>query len=152
MGPVQVLVVGIDQPRFSGEVQAEFARLREAGIVRLLDLLLVERAEDGSFNTLAAPIELGTGSGALAAALLGDTGGRAGAASQVAEEAAAASHWSLSGAVPPGSVAAIALIEHLWAQPLLSAIHRAGGTPLEETWLATEDIAKLEELVATHQA
>ena len=151
MGPVQVLVVGIDQPRFSGEVQAEFARLREAGIVRLLDLLLVERAEDGSFNTLAAPIELGTESGALAAALLGDTGDGAGAAGQAAEEAAA-SHWSLSSAVPPGSVAAIALIEHLWAQPLLSAIHRAGGTPLEEAWLATEDIAKLSELIAAHQA
>src|SRR5262249_14511688 len=75
MGPGQVLLVGFDQPRFSGEVLAEFARLREAGIVRLLDLLLVERAEDGSFNTLAAPTELGTESGDLAAALLGDAAG-----------------------------------------------------------------------------
>jgi len=35
-GPVQVLVVGFDQPTFSGEVVAEFARLRDAGIVRLV--------------------------------------------------------------------------------------------------------------------
>jgi uncharacterized membrane protein len=148
MGPVQVLVVGIDQPRFSGEVQAEFARLREAGIVRLLDLLLIERAEDGSFNT----IELGTESGALAAALLGDPAGSSSTAGGAAAEAAMASQWSLADAVPPGSVAAVALVEHVWAQPLLSAIHRAGGTPLEETWLAAEDIARLEELIATHQA
>lgn len=152
MGPVQVLVVGIDQPTFSGEVQAEFARLREAGIVRLLDLLLVERAEDGSFDTLEVPGELGTESGALAAALLGHTAGGTGTAGEGADEAAAASRWSLSGAVPPGSVAAVALIEHLWAQPLVDAIHRAGGTPLEETWLASEDIAQLEELIARRKA
>jgi hypothetical protein len=28
MGPVQILVVGFDQPVFSGEVLAEFIRLR----------------------------------------------------------------------------------------------------------------------------
>src|SRR3954468_9991482 len=41
MGPVQVLVVGFDHPTFSGEVLAEFERLRGAGVVRLVDLLLV---------------------------------------------------------------------------------------------------------------
>lgn len=152
MGPVQVLIVGFDQPRFSGEVLAEFARLREAGVVRLLDLLLVERAEDGSFNTLAAPAELGTASGALAAALLGDAAGGVGAAGRAAVEDAAASLWSLSTAVPLGSAAAVALIEHLWASPLLGAIHRAGGTPLDETWLAGDDIAMLEKLIAAHTA
>jgi Family of unknown function (DUF6325) len=149
MGPVQVLIVGIDQPRFSGEVLAEFARLREAGIVRLLDLLLVERAEDGSFDTLAAPAELGPESGALAATLLGDAAGGAGEASQAAVDA---SLWSLSAAVPPGSAAAVAFIEHLWASPLLGAIQRAGGTPLDETWLAGDDLAMLEKLIATHKA
>jgi hypothetical protein len=152
MGPVQVLVVGFDQARFSGDVLAEFARLREAGIVRLLDLLLVERAADGSFNTLGAPTELGTESGALAAALLGDAAEGASTASQAVVEAAAASHWSLSAAVALGSVAAVALIEHLWASPLLGAIHRAGGTPLDETWLAGDDIAILEELIARRKA
>jgi uncharacterized membrane protein len=144
MGPVQVLVVGFDQPKFSGEVLAEFARLREAGIVRLLDLLLVERAEDGSFNTLAAPTELGTQSGDLAAGLLGDAAGTAG---QAVGEGAADPEWSLSAAVPRGSAAAVALIEHLWASPLLSAIQRAGGTPLDETWLASDDLAVLKQLV-----
>jgi hypothetical protein len=151
MGPVQVLVVGFDQPKFSGEVLAEFARLREAGIIRLLDVLLVERAEDGSFDTLAAPAELGPESGALAAALLGDATGRA-ASGQATGAAAGASQWSLSDAVPRGSVAGVALIEHLWASPLLGAMQRAGGTPLEETWLASEDIAIVEELLAARQA
>ena len=45
-GPVQVLVVGFDNPTFSGEVLTEFTRLREAGIVRLIDLLIVSRTEE----------------------------------------------------------------------------------------------------------
>ncbi len=54
IGPVQVLVVGFDQPTFSGEVLAEFTRLREAGLVRLIDVLLVSRSEDGTLDTLEA--------------------------------------------------------------------------------------------------
>ena len=54
-GPVQVLVVGFDEPSFSGEALAELGRLREAGIVRLVDVLLVERGEDGTFETLEPP-------------------------------------------------------------------------------------------------
>ena len=42
-GPVQVLVVEFDEPSFSGEVIAELTRLREAGTVRLVDVLLVRR-------------------------------------------------------------------------------------------------------------
>jgi len=147
MGPVQVLVVGFEHPKFSGEVLDEFARLRDAGIVRLIDLLLVERAEDGSFDTLTAPAELGTESGALAAAILGRDDGSADADVE-ASEPDDAPRWSLASAIPPGSAAAVALIEHLWSPALLAAIRRAGGVPLEETWLAADDLATLEALSA----
>ena len=43
----------------------------------------------------------------------------------------------------PGSVAAVALIEHLWAGPLVEAIASAGGRPLSELWLSPEDRARL---------
>lgn len=145
MGPVQVLVVGFDDPKFSGEVLTEFARLREAGIVRLLDLLLVERAADGSFDTLDAPAELGSNSGVLAAAVLGQPDAvPAPQAAGADDESADVSSWSLADAVPTGSVAAVALIEHTWATPLLSAIRRAGGTPLEEAWLGAADVSVIE--------
>jgi hypothetical protein len=144
MGPVQVLVVGFEQPKFSGEVLAEFARLRQAGVVRLLDVLLVERDGDGRIDTLDIPGEFGTDAGALAAALLGQ---RDDSSTQPSSEGPSPS-WSLDHAVPAGSFAAIALIEHVWATPLVAAMHRAGGTPLDETWLAAEDVARLEELTA----
>jgi hypothetical protein len=69
-GPVQVLVVGFDDPTFSGEVLAEFTRLREAGIVRLIDLLVVTRTEDGLLETLEAPESTAADLGGLAAEVL----------------------------------------------------------------------------------
>jgi hypothetical protein len=56
--------------------------------------------------------------------------------------------WSLADAVPAGSMAAVALIEHTWAGPLKAAIQRAGGSPLEETWLSPGDLDVLESLIA----
>jgi len=189
MGPVQVLVVGFDRPSFSGEVLAEFARLREAGIVRLVDLLFVTRGPDGALDTLEAPAGLEPQLGRVAATLLGRpadeaadpadgseaaadaAGGRpvrdpprapgdraAGdraAGDQAAGDQAAGDQaagdgvaWSLAEAIPVGSAAAIALIEHTWAGPLTAALRRAGGSPLEETWLAPTDVAELESLIA----
>lgn len=145
--PVQVLVIGFDPPAFSGEVLAELTRLRQAGIVRLLDLLLVERSEDGTLETFDAPDGLAVGSGALAAALLCDTDGDASAGDKTPARTADPPGWSLDDAVPPGSVAAVALIEHLWAGPLRAAIARAGGTPLEEVWLAPPELEALDALM-----
>jgi hypothetical protein len=145
-GPVQVLVVGFDQPTFSGEVVAEFARLRDAGIVRLVDLLVVSRTEDGALETVEVSEGVASELGALAAEVLAQPEG-ADAEADVAEIDSASS-WSLADAIPIGSTAAVALIEHLWAVPLSAAIRQAGGTLLEETWLAQPDVELLETLTA----
>ena len=142
-GPVQVLVVGFDEAEFSGEVLAEFARLADRGTVRLLDVLLVRRAEDGSLDTLAPPPGADPTAGQVTAALLGgrDDAGPSGPGDLGGDV------WSLDSAIPPGGVAAVALIEHTWAQPVVAAIRRAGGRPLDETWLADDDVALLERLL-----
>jgi hypothetical protein len=153
IGPVQVLVVGFDQPTFSGEVLGELVRLREAGIVRLIDVLLVSRAEDGTLETLEAPDGFAADLGGLAAEILGQPPG---AEPEVANVEAdpdvtkieSDATWSLADAIPIGSTAAVALIEHMWAAPLSAAIQRAGGSPLEETWLARQDVELLETLIA----
>lgn len=146
-GPVQVLVIGFDRPMFSGEVLGELTRLRAAGIVRLVDLLLVSRNEDGTLETLTTPHDAGGELGALAAAILGMPEGDDVPEVELADNDNIAA-WSLADAVPPGGTAAVALIEHTWAEPLTAAIRRAGGIPLEETWLAPGDLQALEALVA----
>ena len=144
MGPVQVLVVGFDHPTFSGEVLAEFERLSGAGVVRLVDVLLVSRAEDGSLDSVPLPEGFPPDLGSVAAALLGEGGGPD--ADQSGDPADESPVWSLA-AIPPGSMGAVALIEHLWAAPLTAAIERAGGRPLEETWLGPDDRSALEVLL-----
>jgi Family of unknown function (DUF6325) len=145
-GPIQVLVVGFDRPTFSGEVLAEFTRLREAGIVRLVDLLVVSRTEEGAFETLALPEGVEADFGDVAARVLGQAENSAEPAP--AAKVGAASTWSLTDAIPVGGTAAVALIEHTWAASLSEAIQHAGGTFLDETWLAREDRELLETLIA----
>ena len=142
-GPVQVLVVGFAEPTFSGEVMAELDRLREAGTARLLDVLLVERGEDGTLETLPAPAGARPDMGTLVAGVLGASDPDVPSPSEPVE----GSTWSLADAIPPGTFAAVALIEHLWATPLREAIARAGGTALEETWLHGEDVELINQLM-----
>ena len=146
-GPIQVLVVGFDQLTFSGEVMAELDRLREAGTARLIDVLLVERGEDGTLETLPAPAGAPDGMGTLVAGVLGTSEQDVPGAGEPED----GSTWSLADAIPPGTSAAVALIEHLWATPLREAIARAGGRALEETWLHREDIERLDQIVGRQE-
>lgn len=150
-GPVQVLVVGFDRPKVSGEVLAEFARLRDAGIVRLVDVLVVSRTAEDTFETLDLAEGLEANLGEVAASILGQPQDSAATDRQEAEIDTATT-WSLADAIPVGSTAAVALIEHTWAGPLSAAIQRAGGTLLDETWLAREDRELLAGLISERQS
>jgi hypothetical protein len=113
-------------------------------------LLVVSRTEEGAFETLALPEGVEADFGDLAARVLGQAE-NTGQPSAQAAEIDAASTWSLTDAIPLGGTAAVALIEHSWATSLSEAIQRAGGSFLDETWLAREDRELLEALIAARQ-
>ena len=136
-------MVGFDEPSFSGEVLAELSRLGDAGVVRLVDVLLVSRDEHGGLETLPSPPGAAPELGRLAAALLTEA---ASDGSRSGQDRPDLADWSLDDAVPPDGLAAVALIEHTWAQPLVLAIRSAGGRLLDETWLAPDDLAMLDRL------
>lgn len=152
-GPVQMLVVGFEHGKFEGEILAELKRLREQDIIRLVDLLFVTKGDDGEIVTAEisdlTPDEA-TEFGALAGALIGlgaagEEGAEAGAAAGAAamEDGRTFSDedvWYVADAIPPGTSAGIALIEHRWAIPLREAIERAGGAPLADEWVHPEDL------------
>jgi len=48
--------------------------------------------------------------------------------------------WYLGDAIPEGSTAAIALIEHLWAIPLRDKIVAEGGITLADEWIHPKDL------------
>lgn len=135
--PVQVLVVGLESPAYDGTVLEELARLRDAGVVRLIDLMVVRREPDGAFETVDLPAGAPKGLGRLASAFFHHEGDAA-----PPEDGT----WSLADVVPVGGLAAVALLEHLWAAPLVGVIAAVGGTPLDETWLSIDDRRRLDAL------
>ncbi|HEX7059882.1 MAG TPA: DUF6325 family protein [Solirubrobacterales bacterium] len=155
-GPVQILVVGFEHGKFEGKILAELRRLREHDIVRLVDLLLVHKDEEGQIEEVEIsdlPREEAVEMGALAGALIGlgadgEAGAEAGALAG-AERAADGSLlddeevWYLADEIPPGSAAGIALLEHRWAIPLRDAIAEAGGQALVDTWIHPQDLIEI---------
>src|SRR2546429_10029654 len=73
-GPVQMLVVGFEHGKFEGEILAELKRLREQDIIRLVDLLFVNKDDDGEIQAVELTDltqEESMEFGALAGALVG---------------------------------------------------------------------------------
>jgi len=153
LGPVQMLVVGFDNDNFTGEIRAELARLKENDIVRLIDLLLVRKNDDGEIEAIQQSDlsqEEAERFGAIVGALVGfGEGGEEGAERGAIAGAAELEDghvfdddavWYLGDAIPQGTAAAVALIEHRWAIPLRDMIARAGGVTLADEWVHAKDL------------
>ena len=156
IGPVQLLVVSFDKPDFSGEILAELNRLRENEVIRLIDALAVQKNLDGTLVALQwsdLSIEEAEGLGATVGALLGlGADGEAGmeAGAIAGAEAGSDGHlidesevWDVADCIEPGSAAAIALIEHVWAVPLRAAIAKAGGVAVSDEWVHPLDLVEI---------
>jgi len=156
-GPVQMLVVGFTEANFTGEILAELRRLREADTIRLVDMMVVRKDDDGTVTAVRAT-DLSEGEaqefGALVGALVGLGAGLEGddlttAAVRGAEELDDGhvfddpDVWYLEEAIPDGTTAAVALFEHRWAIPLRDAIVRAGGAVLADEWIHAKDLVAI---------
>jgi hypothetical protein len=51
--------------------------------------------------------------------------------------------WDVADSIEPGSAAAIALIEHVWALPLRAAIEKAGGVAVSDEWVHPLDLVEI---------
>jgi uncharacterized membrane protein len=153
LGPVQMLIVGFEGDKFDGSIMKELDRLREHDIVRLIDLLFVKKNEDGEIEVAQRSdldAEEAQEFGAIIGALVGlgadgeegaEYGALAGAAEledgHVFDDEAV---WYLGDAIPDGTAAAVALLEHRWAIPLRDKIAQAGGLTLSDAWIHVADL------------
>lgn len=140
-GPVQLIMLGFDDPNFTGEIKAELSRLRDSDVVRLLDAIVIQKDAAGNVALLDdEDVPSGDESGAVAA-LIGlvelETEVLAAAAAPETDELDA---WTVDDLLPDDTAAAIALIEHRWAVGLRDAIDRANGTLLNDTWVSPDDL------------
>lgn len=116
LGPVDYLIVEFPAgaSNFTGEMAKELLALVDAGTIRVIDVLILTKNEDGSVDAMElSDIE--------------ELGPLQAVEAQLAELLAAEDVEHLAAAMDPGSTAGVLIWENLWAAPFASAARRSGG-------------------------
>jgi Family of unknown function (DUF6325) len=129
LGPVDYLVVGFPagKANFSGEIASELKRLIDSNTVRVLDLVMIIKGEDGSVEASELRDADDSEIGELRA-LETDL------AILLAEE----DIDEIGESLEPGSAAALLVWENTWAAPFGSAVRRSGGELLANGRIPTQ--------------
>jgi uncharacterized membrane protein len=159
IGPVQLIVLGFPQPDFHGQIITELERLRTTNTVRVIDALVVYKDTDGNLEAehlsnlsqedvieldskVAALVGLGF-EGEEGAAAGAQLGAEAGASGENLLGLALEGEWDVLEDIPPGTAAALILLEHQWAVPLRDAIARAGGFRISDGFISPLDLVEI---------
>jgi uncharacterized membrane protein len=155
-GPIQMITLAFSGNRFRGEILPELDRLKGAGIVRVIDMLIVRKDPRGNVMVATSSdldfdeaTALGSYFGALAGfAAAGPQGVERGAIAGAAE--LADGHifteddvFRVTQALKPETTAVMVLFEHTWAKALFEAVDHAGGIELMNEWLKPENILSM---------
>jgi len=116
LGPVDWIVVEFPGSRFNGQIAPVLTDLVERGTVRILDLLLIRKGDDGALDFF----ELGE----VDDSEIGQLRAYEGALAMVLSEQDV---QAVAEAVEPGSTAALLVWENTWAAPFATAVRHAGG-------------------------
>lgn len=139
LGPVDVVVIGYppDAPR-TGEAIPLFVDLVERGIIRVLDVLMVQKDSEGVLSGIEIADMDGDGVNDLAVF----AGARTGMLGD--EDASTAAE-----ALRPGEAALLICFENAWAAPFASAVRRNGGRVLAFERISAQDVLDTLEALET---
>ena len=166
IGPVQLIVLGFQDPNFHGEIIAELERLKLNDTIKVIDGLAVYKDAEGQLEAMhlsnltdEEAMEVGSKVGALIG--LGfdgeagmDAGAVAGAeaAADGISEFSDADAWDVLEDIPNGTAAALILIEHHWAVGLRDALVRANGYRISDGFISPLDLIGIGLLTAEEAA
>jgi hypothetical protein len=116
LGPVDFVIVEFPAgaANFTGEMAEQLVSLAKNGIIRVIDLIILVKNDDGSIDAM----ELDD---------LDDLGELRTLEAELAELLAEEDVVNLAAAMDPGSTAGVIVYENLWAAPFAAAARRAGG-------------------------
>ena len=129
LGPVDYLIVEFPAgaTNFNGAMAAELMTLVDSGTIRVIDLLVITKNQDGTVDAM----ELSDFENAGELVRL---------EAELAEMLAEEDVVNLAGAMDPGSVAGVIIYENLWAAPFASAARHAGGQLIANGRIPTQAI------------
>ena len=137
-GPIDYLVVAFPHAKLTGEAFPLLVDLVDRGIIRILDLVVVQVDENGFTAMELTDLD---GDGELDLAVF--EGVRSGL---LDDEDVAQS----AGLVDPGNAVALLVYENTWAGPFVSAMREAGAEVVASGRIPAEDVvAALEALEAS---
>jgi Family of unknown function (DUF6325) len=116
LGPVDYVIVEFpaEASNFTGEMATELLALVDRGIIRVIDVLILTKSEDGTVEAMElSDIE--------------ELGELETLEAELAELLAEDDVEHLAAAMDPGSTAGVLIWENLWAAPFASAARRSGG-------------------------
>jgi hypothetical protein len=116
LGPVDWIVVEFPGSRFNGQIAPALLDLVERDLVRVLDLLVLKKDDDGSLEAFE-----------LSDLDQGEVGELRTYEAELAMLLSEEDVTSLGAAIEPGSSAAVLVWENTWAAPFASAVRRSGG-------------------------
>jgi len=116
LGPVDWIVVEFPGSRFNGEIAPVLADLVGRGLIRVLDLLILKKDDDGALEAFEVS---DLDESELGELRLYETGLAMVLSEQDVKDVAEA--------IEQGSSAAVLVWENLWAAPFGAAVRRAGG-------------------------
>lgn len=127
-GPVDFVLLEFPVSGLTGRASEELVKLVEQGVIRLFDLLVVMKNDDGSVEVLELTDPGGPAAGfsyfeGARTGLLGDD--------DIAEASAA---------LLPGTVAALIVYENTWAAPFVAAVRDSGGELIASTRIPAPDV------------
>jgi hypothetical protein len=116
LGPVDYIVVEFPagKSNFTGEMAKELVALVDSGTIRIIDVMILTKNEDGTVDAM----ELSDGP---------ELGELEALEAQLADLLAEEDVVHLAAAMEPGSTAGVLVWENLWAARFGSAARRSGG-------------------------
>jgi hypothetical protein len=116
LGPVDYVVVEFPAgaSNFTGEMAAELRKLADSGTIRVIDIVIVTKDENGAIDVAEFDD-------------IGELGELQAMEAELAELLAADDIVHLAAAMEPNSTAGVLIWENLWAAPFASAARRSGG-------------------------
>ncbi len=128
MGPIDYVLVEWPGRQPTGEAAPHLIDLVDRGLIRILDLTFIAKAEDGSVAVLEIA-DLGDEVEAFAAF----EGASSGMLSEEDTSEAAT-------ALEPGTSAALLVYENRWAAPFAGAVRRSGGQLVASGRIPVQDV------------
>jgi hypothetical protein len=135
--PLEYALIGFEGNKFSGKIVPELVDLAERGIVRFVDIVFIQKDEDGNTDT----IELNDLEPELYEAFV-PMGEHVSSLFTNDDLAIAASK------LPVNSAAMLILWENLWLANLRKALVDAGGVLVERKQIAPEVVEQFEQALA----